>query len=110
MQKASSAVALIQRYLVIALDILQQISSLQVNELTDISVMLQMAIMLRFFGNKVDVFAVSLLLKAYSEQQRRLFIFKHFQLPLTSSYSNLVGLGTNGANVMLRWHTFKITS
>ena len=28
-------------------------------------------------------------------------IDKHFQLPLTLSYSNLVGLGTDGANVML---------
>ena len=40
-------------------------------------------------------------------------IDKHFQLPLTLSYSYLVGLGTDGANVMLGWRNsvfFKITN
>ena len=99
---------------VIALDILQQIRdvrqeskffSLQLDESTDISVTQQMAILLRFFDNKServrsDFFALESVERATAEVLFQA-VDKHFQLPLTLSYSNLVGLGTDGANVML---------
>ena len=98
----------------IALDILQQIRhvlqelkffSLQVDESTDISVTQQMAIMLRFFDNKSGCvrcvfFALEIVARATAVVLFKA-IDKHFQLPLTLSYSNLVELGTDGANVML---------
>lgn len=98
----------------IALDVLQQVKdtlqeskffSIQVDESTDISVSQQMAVMLRLFDNtsgcvRCVFFALESVEQATAEVLFQA-IHKHFQLPLTLSYSNLVGLGTDGANVML---------
>ena len=61
--------------------------------------------MLRFFDGKSGCvrcvfFALESVQRATAEVLFQA-IDKHFQLPLTLSYSNLVGLGTDGANVML---------
>ena len=99
---------------VIAQDVLQHIRevlqdsrffSLQVDESTDISVTQQMAIMLRFFDNtkgcvRCVFYALESVERATAENLFQA-INKYFQLPLTLSYSNLVGLGTDGVNVML---------
>ena len=79
--------------------------SLQVDETTDISITQQMAIMLRFFDNKLGrvqcfFFALESVQRATGEL---LFeaIDKHFQNSVRFCYDNLIGLGTDGANVML---------
>ena len=64
-----------------------------------------MAILLRFFDNKSGrvrsvFFALESVERATAEVLFQA-VDKHFQLPLTLSYNNLVRLGTNGANVML---------
>ena len=79
--------------------------SLQTDETTDISVTQQMAIMLRFFDNSLGVvrcvfFKLEGVERATAEQLY-LLIDKHFQTSDTLKYDYLVGLGTDGANVML---------
>ena len=52
----------------------------------------------------MDVFIVFFALEIVEQATAEVIfqaIDKHFQLPLTLSDSNLVGLGTDGANVML---------
>ena len=53
---------------------------------------------------QVDVFVVFFALESVERATAEILfqaIDKHFQLPLTLSYSNLIGLGMDGANVML---------
>ena len=83
-------------------------SSLQTDETTDISVTQQMPIMLRFFDNALGIvrcvfFTLENIERATAEQIFQL-IDKHFQQGGSLSYDNLVGLGTDGANVMLGRH------
>ena len=77
--------------------------SLQTDETTE-SVTQQAAIMLRFFDNtQRQVRCVFFALEIEMATAELLFnaIDKHFQESTTLLYDNLVGLGTDGANVML---------
>ena len=79
--------------------------SLQTDETTDITITQQAAIMLRFFGNtQGQVRCIFFSLESVERATAELLfnaIDKHFQESTTLLYGNLVGLGTDGANVML---------
>ena len=68
-----------------------------------------MAIMLRFFDNTLGCLRCVLFSLESLQQATGSLLFqaidKHFQLPGTLGYNNLVGLGTNGANAMLGRHS-----
>ena len=79
--------------------------SLQTDETTDITVTQQAAIMLRFFDNtQGQVRCVIFSLESVERETAELLfnaIDKHFQVSTILLYNNLVGLGTDGANVIL---------
>lgn len=79
--------------------------SLQTDETTDITVTQQAAIMLHYFDNTLGqvrciFFALESVERATAELLFKA-IDKHFQESSTLLYDNLVGLSTDGANVML---------
>ena len=79
--------------------------SLQVDETTDMSVTQQMAIMLRFFDNshgsvRCVFFRLESVERATADQLF-LHIDKNIREENHLSYDKLIGLGTDGANVML---------
>ena len=79
--------------------------SIQTDETTDLTVNQQMAIMLGFFDNSCGAvrcvfFKLEAVPRATAEQLYEL-IDKHFQGSDILNYEHLVGLGTDGANVML---------
>ena len=78
---------------------------IQTDEITDISVTQQRAIMLRFFDNTLgSVRCVFFKLESVGRATAELLfqlIDKHFQESGVLRYNHLVGLGTDGANVML---------
>ena len=82
--------------------------SLQTDETTDISVTQQAAIMLRFFDNTLGrVRCVFFTLESVERATAELLfeaIDRHFQGSDVLSYEALVGLGTDGANVMMGLH------
>ena len=79
--------------------------SLQTDETTNITVTQQAAIMLRFFYNtQGQVRCVFFILESVERATAELLfnaIDKHVQESSTLLYDNLVGLGRDGANVML---------
>ena len=79
--------------------------SIQTDETTDLTVNQQMAIMLGFFENSCGAvqclfFKLEAVPRATAEQLYEL-INKHFQGSDILNYEHLVGLGTDGANVIL---------
>ena len=79
--------------------------NLQNDETIDITITQQAAIMLRFFDNtQGQVRCVFFALESVQREAAELpfnAIDKHFQESTTLLYDNLVGLGTDGANVIL---------